>query len=260
MRVLTVSDLHIDFEANKRWLFNLSRYDYQEDILVLPGDITHIAKLFERALIFLKKRFHEVLFVPGNHDLWIVGDTSKDSLEKHDLIETICMDTGIATTPVHIDDLSVVPLHSWYDYSFGQPSNELKQIWSDFWHCKWPRGFDEEKITTFFLAKNNDAINIKNKQVISFSHFAPRIDIFPDFIPLKKRILYPALGAARLEQHVRKLKPDIHVFGHTHINMRVEMDDIIYINNAYGYPYEKYITEKKLLCLWEQSKFVLKTL
>ena len=254
MRVFAISDIHIDFEVNRRWLFNLSQYDYQGDILILAGDVTHIEKLFEQALIFLKKRFHEVVFVPGNHDLWIAQDHMRDSFKKRDFIKAMCVDNGIATGPAHIDDLSIVPLSAWYDYSFGQPSNEIKNMWSDFAYCKWPNGFDEKKITAFFLAENNDVTHIKNKHVISFSHFVPRMDIFPNFIPLKKRIIYPALGAVGLERQIRTLEPDIHIFGHSHINMHVKKDETIYINNAYGYPYEKHITQKKLLCLWEDSR------
>jgi hypothetical protein len=43
----------------------------------------------------------------------------------------------------------------------------------------------------------------------------------------------------------------MHVYGHSHINRRVEIDGVSYINNAFGYPSETAITSKRLLCIHE---------
>ena len=44
MRIFTISDLHIDYSENQRWVEGISTFDYQEDILILAGDITHHLK------------------------------------------------------------------------------------------------------------------------------------------------------------------------------------------------------------------------
>ncbi|WP_007960983.1 metallophosphoesterase [Pelosinus fermentans] len=66
MRVFTISDIHVDFAENLYWLNNLSCNDYLNDILILAGDITDTLPLFEKTLRKLRKRFSEVLFIPGN--------------------------------------------------------------------------------------------------------------------------------------------------------------------------------------------------
>jgi hypothetical protein len=38
----------------------------------------------------------------------------------------------------------------------------------------------------------------------------------------------------------------VHVYDHSHVNRKVEIDNIIYINNAFGYTYEKDIVDKEL--------------
>lgn len=37
VRVFTVSDIHIDYDENRRWLHSLSQSDYQADVLILAG-------------------------------------------------------------------------------------------------------------------------------------------------------------------------------------------------------------------------------
>lgn len=41
--------------------------------------------------------------------------------------------------------------------------------------------------------------------------------------------------------------PDIHVYGHSHINRNVRIDGIRYINNALGYPQESAIAARRLI-------------
>jgi hypothetical protein len=77
----------------------------------------------------------------------------------------------------------------------------------------------------------------------------PRIDIMPSYIPFEKRNIYPVLGNIRIEEQIRKIGSNIHVYGHSHVNTRMVKDNVLYINNAFGYPYETKITAKKLICI-----------
>jgi hypothetical protein len=88
--------------------------------------------------------------------------------------------------------------------------------------------------------------------VITFSHFVPRIDLLPAVIPPSRRgLLYPVLGAARLDCQLRQLGPSVHVYGHSHINRQVMIEGVSYINNAFGYPHETWLVAKRLLCVHE---------
>ena len=71
MRIYALSDIHVDHPENAAWLENLSRDDYQEDILILAGDITDVPSLLEQSFEKFLNRFARVLYVPGNHDLWV---------------------------------------------------------------------------------------------------------------------------------------------------------------------------------------------
>lgn len=251
MRIFAISDLHVDFDENRKWVFNLSQQDYKDDGLILAGDITDNLDLLKKTFEVLKNRFREIFFVPGNHDLWVRHNSIPDSLEKFRLIRKSADDFHVHMKLVSFSDLVVVPLFGWYDYSFGQPTDDLKNIWADYSACKWEKGLDDRAITDIFVEKNKEYLNIKNKNVISFSHFLPRIDLMPAFIPPNKRVLYPVLGSSKLEEQIRTLNSDIHIYGHSHVNRRVELEGTVYINNAFGYPHETMITRKEMVCVFE---------
>jgi predicted phosphodiesterase len=73
----------------------------------------------------------------------------------------------------------------------------------------------------------------------------------PRFVPPSFKWIYPALGTSLLEEQIRKIGSQIHIYGHSHLNRRIMKDNTLYINNAYGYPSESRITAKKLLCIYE---------
>lgn len=253
MKVYAISDLHVDYEENYRWVLSLSDSDHTDDILIVAGDMTDLTDIMSRAFQALRKKFREVLYVPGNHDLWVIRNKEKDSFARLKTIHQVAKDTGIITEPFHLDKLSFVPLQGWYDYSFGLPNGKLASCWADFRACIWPDNHNEKTLTSFFLNLNLDHLNIQNQTVISFSHFMPRIDIMPSFIPLERRFTYPILGTELLDLQIRKLKPAIHVYGHSHLNLEIKKDKILYVNNAYGYPHEKRISRKQLYCIHDTA-------
>lgn len=250
MRIFAVSDIHVDFEENRRWVSGLSKFDYSHDVLILAGDICDNFSLFASTLEQLKERFAEICFVPGNHDLW-VRKSKGDSFDKFRAIASLADELCIWMKPARFGSVAIIPLFGWYDYSFGLPSKDLKKIWGDFQACKWPEGFNAQDVTHYFISKNASFLDSNNSVKISFSHFLPRIDLMPPYIPPPKRILYPVLGTCQLEEQIRSLGSLIHIYGHSHVNRHIQLDNITYINNAFGYPYEQAITAKRLLCIYE---------
>jgi len=251
MRVFAVSDLHLEYDENTRWLQGLSMSDYRNDILILAGDVSESLIFLEECFRVLVHRFRRVLFVPGNHDLWVGRECKKvNSLEKFWQVSALAAECDVSVAPIHCADLSIVPLYAWYDYSFGAPSAELITVWMDYRACLWPEGLSVGDVASRFAAMNKNALTIKNRTVISFSHFLPRIDVMPGFIPRDKRILYPVLGSTLLEEQIRDLHPQMHVYGHSHVNRQVVIDGITYINNALGYPGESGITARALKCIY----------
>jgi predicted phosphodiesterase len=252
MRVFALSDIHIDYDENARWIANLSTAEYQDDVLILAGDVTDTRRLLEWCLSTLAKRFKKVLFVPGNHDLWVIReDRDKHSLQKFDDVCAVVESSGASMQAFRERGVSISPLLAWYDHSFGEPSKELRSMWMDYRACRWPIGFAEKDIAAHFAAFNMRQVSLAGDKVITYSHFVPRLDVMPGFIPSEHKFLYPILGSAQLERQLRGLNPSIHVYGHSHITRQVKIDGVSYINNAFGYPSEVRMTSKRLMCVHE---------
>ncbi len=251
MRVFALSDVHIDYAANKRWMLELSDSEYRDDVLILAGDVTDDLDALAECLQGLASKFARVLFVPGNHELWVVRDHFATSLDKFHAVIELARDCGATTDTWRCDGVTIVPLFSWYDFSFGQPGKRLKKAWTDFVACVWPEGYTVAEVARYFSNRNHDRLDERNDVVISFSHFLPRIDVMPESIPARKRYLYPVLGSDLLGDQLRVLKPTLHVYGHSHVHRQVSLDGIQYVNNAFGYPSETRISRKDLLCIHE---------
>jgi predicted phosphodiesterase len=253
MRLFAVSDLHVDYEPNLRWVEALSTVEYRDDLLILPGDLTDRLPLLARCLDALVRRFRKVLFLPGNHELWVTRDeTPGDSLQKFDRVMALAADCGASVDAHREPGLTILPLLAWYDHSFGLPSESLREAWVDYRACRWPMGYDTARIAAHFDALN-DAHDIAPSDpgdlVVTCSHFLPRIDVMPDWIAAEGRMLYPVLGSGRIETRLRRLGARIHVYGHSHVNRDVVIDGVRYVNNAFGYPGETRIAAKELLLI-----------
>lgn len=255
MRVFAVSDIHVDYAENHRWVMDLSTSEFATDTLLLAGDVTPDLALLAEVLGHLRQCFAHVFFVPGNHDLWVRDAEYDCSLQKFAAIERLCGELDVAMTPRHLSGLSIVPMLAWYDFSFGKPDRYLRRAWRDFRACNWPAELeDEQAITRHFLAMNEAHLDMANDCLISFSHFLPRLDVMPAQIPEHRRRVYPVLGSDQLGRQVERLRPDIHVYGHSHVNQSVRLDGTCFINNAFAYPDEERIARKQLVCVWESGQ------
>jgi len=252
MRVFALSDLHVDYASNSAWINQISCADYRQDVLILAGDVTHEIAALERHLALLASRFREVLFVPGNHEVWVAHEhVGKTSLEKLAEVLTAAERAGASVVPSRHGNLVIVPLLGWYDYSFGEPTDALRSSWTDFYACRWP-----PSIGVRGVAQHLDGLNVipciaDADTVITFSHFVPRIDLLPTGVPASTRELFPILGSRTIDQRARSLRTSMHVYGHSHLNRQVTLQGVTYINNALGYPREREYAARRLCCIHE---------
>ncbi|MCB0127306.1 MAG: metallophosphoesterase, partial [Caldilineaceae bacterium] len=68
MNLYAISDLHLGYSVNRQALAQLPAYP--NDWLIVAGDVGETEAQFVDALQLLTSRFAQVLWVPGNHDLW----------------------------------------------------------------------------------------------------------------------------------------------------------------------------------------------
>jgi Icc-related predicted phosphoesterase len=239
MRVYAISDLHTDFRENRLVLEGLSDVAYRQDTLIVAGDIADKLQVIKDTLALLKKKFKNVCYTPGNHELWVRNENI-DSLQKFHAVLALCDSLGVLTRPARLAGHWIVPLFSWYQASFAATdSDDTSELegWADYHFCKWPAGLGA--LTDFFLGLNEAHIKDYDQPVISFSHFLPRRELLPSREHLKFKQLPQVAGSLALDEQIRHLKSGVHVFGHSHIGYDRVIDGVRYVQNALGYPRER---------------------
>lgn len=255
MNVWTSSDLHLDYQENWDWWQQLSSEDYQNDGLILAGDITHETSQLFCFFETLLPKFKKIFFVPGNHDLWLTEEEQGNSLNKFTYLLEQLQGMGVQMSPWYSPELIIMPLFSWYDYTFGQPSSTIKRAWMDFKNCQWPMQLPA--LTNYFLSLNQLPTKKNSASIISFSHFMPHADLMPSVPSKVVAALMPVLGSEQLGQQIANLGSTLHIYGHSHLNRSVGRGKTWFINNAFGYPHEAHICQKKLLPVYHNGQVVV---
>ncbi|MGB3771833.1 MAG: metallophosphoesterase [Rhodococcus sp. (in: high G+C Gram-positive bacteria)] len=125
-KLWAVSDIHVGHKGNRPITENIEP-ETEDDWLIVAGDVSEKTDDIRWALSELKSKFHTVIWVPGNHELYT---TVKDPVQIHgaaryDYLVTMCREIGVLTPedpfPVWTGEggpATVVPMFVLYDYSF----------------------------------------------------------------------------------------------------------------------------------------------
>ena len=142
--LLAIADLHLRHKATREALARLP--PHPDDWLVVAGDVGEREDDFRFAWSVLKPRFAEVIWCPGNHDLWSVpvqggaaagaaarrGGTLRGEALYRQRVE-LCREWGVHTPedpyltwPGDGPACKVTPIFTLYDYSF-RPADVSRQ-------------------------------------------------------------------------------------------------------------------------------------
>ena len=125
MKLFAVADLHLGHPANREALPRLPAHP--GDWLILAGDVGETERHLELAFDSLQPKYKQIVWVPGNHELWSVASEgiALRGVTRYERMVELCRAHGVITPEdpypvVTIDDTSVrvVPMFLLYDYSF----------------------------------------------------------------------------------------------------------------------------------------------
>ncbi|CAF4137506.1 unnamed protein product [Rotaria sp. Silwood2] len=278
-KIYAISDLHADYDENMKWVECLSKNKYLNDTLclIILGDVTHVLSKLIHTLKLFKSKFKDVYYCPGNHELWTQSLREDEELQIHNSIEKfhyilkICDDIGIHIKPgVTNQGVTIVPL---YDDSLHMPAPNVKsdlQLWTDHYCCQWTNEVPQCEAAKYFVKLNEQHLsslnkNKSNSKIITFSHFLTSKKLMQAYrnemsrrrqkwlesqngTPHNEEIASGTLtanfslvaGTELLDEQLKLIKPQIHIFGHSHRKMVLDIGDgIKYINNPLGYTRER---------------------
>ena len=123
MKLWAISDLHVGHSFNRRAIEDIG--PHPEDWLILGGDICETRSDLAEVLALFGERFAQLIWIPGNHELWTTKHDTARGAEKYAQLIATCRDHGVLTPedpyPVWQGDGGphiLAPLFLLYDYSY----------------------------------------------------------------------------------------------------------------------------------------------
>jgi len=120
-----ISDLHLRHAANRAALQTLSASP--GDWLIVAGDVAESEEHFAFALALFTRKFSQVIWTPGNHELWSLPSAAagERGVARYERLLTICRGYGVRTPedpflvwPSWPRPCTIAPIFTLYDYSF----------------------------------------------------------------------------------------------------------------------------------------------
>lgn len=132
MKLLAISDLHVRHKRNRQALETLSAHP--DDWLILAGDIGETAAQLADVFATLGSRFAQLIWVPGNHELWTKPSAPVRGVPHYEALVEVAREHGVLTPedpyPLFEGEdgpAYLCPLFLLYDYSFRDPSITKKE-------------------------------------------------------------------------------------------------------------------------------------
>ena len=125
MRLWALSDLHLSHPSNREAFEELPAFP--DDWLVLAGDVTDGFRGLDRCFDALNRKFGQLVWVPGNHELWTRPGCPEGlrGVALYEKLVEIARHHGVITPedawpvcPHPTGDVLIAPLFLLYDYSF----------------------------------------------------------------------------------------------------------------------------------------------
>ncbi|MEV4708812.1 metallophosphoesterase [Actinoplanes sp. NPDC049316] len=130
-----VSDLHVAYAENRRLVEGL-RPASPQDWLIVAGDVAEVFGHVEATLRLLRSRFAEVIWAPGNHELWThpKDPVQARGVARYERLVEMCREIGVRTPEDEYavwrgagGPVVIAPLFLLYDYTFRAPGTSTTQ-------------------------------------------------------------------------------------------------------------------------------------
>lgn len=255
MKIFAISDLHVNHPENFRALQDLT--PHPDDWLIVAGDVSEKYTDIERTFVLLNSRFKQVVWVPGNHDLWTLPNRPdmKKGLGKYNQLIDLCRRYGVLTPedPYPVlgsgqQSIRIVPMFLLYDYSFRPDDIALKDVpkWADEANC---RCSDEFLLSPDPFPTRQDWCHARCeatlKRLENFTDGIPTILV--NHFPLVEEFAYapfiprfiPWCGTRLTQNWHLRFNAKVVVTGHLHIPATRFKDGVRFEEVSLGYPRQR---------------------
>jgi Icc-related predicted phosphoesterase len=234
VRVQYCSDLHLEFEQNKKYL-TTSPISVCGDILILAGDIVplHDEFLENSFFSFISKNYKQVFWVPGNHEYYYnnISDYSRSfNIQIHKNLNIV------NNIDLQYDGIQFIFSTLWSRISRVNEKN-IEQRISDF-ECistnkRKFKASDFNKLHDESLSFLKQSLNgIKDKTVI-VTHHIPSVLCNS---PVHNSSDINEAFCVDLTDYIEKCNANFWIYGHSHFNQKpLVIGNTFMLTNQLGY-------------------------
>ncbi len=256
MKLFAISDLHLANKSNRDALFDLSFYP--DDWLILAGDIGETAEYLKFALSILTSKFKQIIWVPGNHDLWTfpLDEFNLKGEKKYNSLVSICRDFNVLTPEdeyaeftIQNQQFIIAPTLTLYDYSY-RPEHIPYEKSVDWAAESGVICTDEDLLfpdpypsiaewCSYRCEYSESRLNQIPSEIpiILINHY-PIIEEFAQLWRFPRFTLW--CGTKRTENWIKKFNIEIIIYGHMHIRSSKQKEGIQFEEVSLGYPRDWY--------------------
>ena len=252
MKLWAISDLHVGYEENRRAVETLTGDG--EDWLIIAGDTGESLAHLDFVLETLTPRFAQIVWTPGNHDLWTPRSwpSAKRGEPHYQRLVRLCRRYGALTPedpyavwPGEGPRTVIVPTFLLYDYSF-RPDDVPAEDAVQWAAATGVRCADEELLapdpypsrtawchTRVALTVERLAAIPSDLQIVLVNHFPLRRD--HAVLPRIPRFSIWC-GTRATEDWHRRYRLRTVVYGHLHLRSSRAIGEVKFEEVSLGYP------------------------
>lgn len=252
-RLLAVSDLHLGVVGNDDVL-DLLQPTTDGDWLILAGDITEDKDLLAHCFDVLGERFDQLVWVPGNHELYHRQDSLRGPARYASMVDiarahqVLTPEDPYVLFPHHPTPIRVVPLFIPYDYSWRPAGMTIDEA-MEAALSKGIMATDELAIDTAPFASMVDwtrarlAATVRRLALLPADEDTILINHWPlthePVTWLRHREFELWCGTRHTAQWARRYRAHTVVYGHLHIPRSHTEGGTYYEECSSGYPRER---------------------
>ena len=252
MKLYAISDLHLRHTDNRQALLALPAHP--DDWLIVAGDVGETLAEMELMLRTLTERFRQVIWVPGNHELWTMPSEQPQlrGEARYQRLVSLCRSYGALTPedpyprwPGEGPPRVLVPMFLGYDYSFRPDhvpeGKALEWAWEEDLLCTdevllhpepylsrsaWCAARVESTVGRLQALPADCSTILINHYPLRYEHVRlPRIPRFSIWC-----------GTKRTEDWHTRFRAEVVVSGHLHMPATLWRDGVRFEEVSLGYP------------------------
>jgi 3',5'-cyclic AMP phosphodiesterase CpdA len=252
MKLWAISDLHVGYEENRQAVQALP--SYPDDWLIIAGDTGETPAHLDFVLRTLQPRFAQLIWTPGNHDLWTPRslESAKRGVGHYERLVSLCRKYGVLTPedpyarwPGDGPLRAIIPTFLLFDYSY-RPASVTRENAVAWAAESGVRSTDEDLLGPDPYATCDDwcAARVEatetrlaalppDAKLIVANHFPLRQDLA--VLPRIPRFSIWC-GTTKTNDWHRRFNIEAVVYGHLHLRSSKQIDGVRFDEVSLGYP------------------------